>query len=136
MGAPAYLQNWNFTPVLGDCKFTVSFAWDEDLGTPGAILVRNAHHGEFYLKTVTLDDVPGRGPIHFVCNSWVYPDEKYQSDRVFFANKASNSAVIKIALLMFPSDRVTYKVFLILYLCRRIFRMKCQDHFVSTERKS
>ncbi|KAK6243130.1 hypothetical protein QUC31_009539 [Theobroma cacao] len=87
MGAPAYLQNWNFTPVLGDCKFTVSFAWDEDLGTPGAILVRNAHHGEFYLKTVTLDDVPGRGPIHFVCNSWVYPDEKYQSDRVFFANK-------------------------------------------------
>ncbi|OMO61205.1 Lipoxygenase [Corchorus capsularis] len=36
---------------------------------------------------VTLDDVPGHGRIHFVCNSWVYPAHRYKYDRVFFSNK-------------------------------------------------
>ncbi|XVF06077.1 hypothetical protein REPUB_Repub06bG0017300 [Reevesia pubescens] len=87
IGPPAYLQNWSFKTLLGDSKFNVKFDWNEDFGTPGAIMVRNAHHGEFYLKTVTLEDVPGRGRIHFICNSWIYNEEKYQTDRVFFANK-------------------------------------------------
>ncbi|PQQ06498.1 putative linoleate 9S-lipoxygenase 5 isoform X2 [Prunus yedoensis var. nudiflora] len=39
------------------------------------------------LHTVTLEDVPGEGRVHFVCNSWVYPAEKYTKDRVFFVNK-------------------------------------------------
>ncbi|KAB1227150.1 putative linoleate 9S-lipoxygenase 5 [Morella rubra] len=28
-----------------------------------------------------------QGRIHFVCNSWVYPADKYKKDRVFFSNK-------------------------------------------------
>ncbi|GKD40402.1 probable linoleate 9S-lipoxygenase 5, partial [Tanacetum coccineum] len=54
---------------------------------PGAFLVQNKHHSEFYLKTLTLDDVPGHGKVHFVCNSWVYPTKRYTKDRVFFTNK-------------------------------------------------
>lgn len=54
---------------------------------PGAFLIKNFHHSEFYLKTLTLENVPGHGNIHFDCNSWVYPAEKYKSDRVFFTNQ-------------------------------------------------
>ncbi|PQQ06496.1 putative linoleate 9S-lipoxygenase 5 [Prunus yedoensis var. nudiflora] len=52
--------------------------------------------GELVGKVVSLQlissvngdpDVPGEGRIHFVCNSWVYPADKYKKDRVFFANK-------------------------------------------------
>ncbi|KAG2395137.1 linoleate 9S-lipoxygenase [Vigna angularis] len=58
-----------------------------DPGTPGAFLIRNHHHTEFYLKSMTLENVPGHGVIHFNCNSWVYPAHKYKKDRIFFSNK-------------------------------------------------
>ncbi|KAE8010207.1 hypothetical protein FH972_006597 [Carpinus fangiana] len=67
--------------------FKVTFGWDEDIAIPGAFLIRNNHHSEFYLKSLTLEDVPGQGRIHFVCNSWVYPADQYKNDRVFFSNK-------------------------------------------------
>ncbi|KAM1749601.1 hypothetical protein ACFX12_010442 [Malus domestica] len=90
VGKPAYLENWvtTITPLTaGETAFDVTFDWDEEIGVPGAFIVRNYHHSEFYLKTVTLEDVPGEGRVHFVCNSWVYPADKYKKDRVFFANK-------------------------------------------------
>lgn len=93
VGEPAYLENWITTiaPLAaGESAFNVSFDWDEELGVPGAFIIRNNHHNEFYLKSVTLEDVPGQGPIHFVCNSWVYPAKRYKKDRVFFANKVSH----------------------------------------------
>lgn len=71
----------------GDDSFNVSFDWDESVGIPGAFIIRNHHHSQLYLKTVTLEDVPGHGPVHFVCSSWVYPAHRYKHDRVFFANK-------------------------------------------------
>ncbi|BBN69249.1 lipoxygenase 1 [Prunus dulcis] len=60
LGEPAYLEDWitTITPLT-----------------------------EFFLKTITLEDVPREGRVHFVCNSWVYPAEKYTKDRVFFVNK-------------------------------------------------
>jgi len=90
-GNPAYLENWisTITPLIaGESAFKVTFEWDEEqIGIPGAFLIRNNHHSEFYLKSLTLQDVPGHGRIHFVCNSWVYPADKYKYDRVFFSNK-------------------------------------------------
>jgi linoleate 9S-lipoxygenase len=90
-GNPAYLENWisTITPLIaGESAFKVTFEWDEEeIGIPGAFLIRNNHHSEFYLKSLTLQDVPGHGRIHFVCNSWVYPADKYKNDRVFFSNK-------------------------------------------------
>ncbi|XVF41919.1 hypothetical protein PTKIN_Ptkin01aG0319500 [Pterospermum kingtungense] len=84
------MQKWNLTFSMlacGGCSYKVSFEWDEDLGTPGAIILRNNHASEFFLKTITLEDVPGAGRIHFLCNSWVYPDKIYNKPRVFFSNK-------------------------------------------------
>ncbi|KAL0388621.1 UNVERIFIED_CONTAM: Linoleate 9S-lipoxygenase 5 [Sesamum radiatum] len=92
LGKEAYLENWvsKFTSLSAEAEatFDVSFTWDESLGVPGAFIVRNHHHSQFYLKTLTLEDVPGHGQVHFVCNSWVYPTHRYKYDRVFFTNKA------------------------------------------------
>lgn len=93
VGEPAYLEDWITTiaPLTpGDIAFKVTFDWDDEIGVPGAFIIRNNHHSEFYLKTLTLEDVPGQGRIHFVCNSWVYPAKRYKKDRIFFANKVSD----------------------------------------------
>lgn len=90
VGKPAYLEDWitTITPLTaGDSAFEVNFDWDEKIGVPGAFIIRNEHRFEFYLKTLTLHNVPDHGRLHFVCNSWVYPTDKYKTDRIFFANK-------------------------------------------------
>lgn len=75
--------------TAGDSAYDVTFDWEEDIGIPGAFLITNSHHSQFYLKSLTLEDVPGHGhaPIHFVCNSWIYPSHRYTKPRVFFANQ-------------------------------------------------
>ncbi|XP_039018249.1 linoleate 9S-lipoxygenase 6-like [Hibiscus syriacus] len=91
LGKMEGLEYWNltFTPPLAgsDSLYKVTFEWDVEFGIPGAIILRNNHVAEFFLKTITLEDVPGAGRIHFVCNSWVYPDRQYKQPRVFFPNK-------------------------------------------------
>ncbi|CAH9073719.1 unnamed protein product [Cuscuta epithymum] len=87
----AYLENWVLKNVLlaeGESAFQVTFEWTEDFGVPGAFIIKNNHPNEFFLKTLTLEDVPSHGQVHFVCFSWVYPASKYHYDRVFFANQA------------------------------------------------
>ena len=73
--------------TAGDTLFGITFDWDEAFGVPGAFIIRNHHQSQFYLKTVTLEDVPGHGRVHFICNSRVYPTKRYKYDRVFFSNK-------------------------------------------------
>ena len=92
LGKKAYLEKWITTITsltAGETAFTISFDWDESMGVPGALMVRNHHHSQFYLKTITLEDVPGHGRVHFVCNSWVYPAHRYNYDRIFFSNKVT-----------------------------------------------
>ena len=94
------MEDWitTITPLTaGESAFKVTFDWEDEIGVPGAFLIKNNHHSEFYLKTLTLEDVPVGGKktrIHFVCNSWVYPADKYESDRVFFANKVTDSLLV------------------------------------------
>ncbi|KAK9992582.1 hypothetical protein SO802_027567 [Lithocarpus litseifolius] len=90
LGKAAHLEKWvtTITPLTAaETVFSISFYWDESMGVPEAFIVRNHHHSQFYLKTVTLEDVPGHGLVHFVCNSWVYPAHHYRYNRVFFSNK-------------------------------------------------
>lgn len=89
LGKPANIEHWStIRATAGESTLQVSFDWDEEIGTPGAVLIRNNHYSEFYLKTLTLNGVPGQhGDIHFICNSWIYPVEKYEKDRIFFSNK-------------------------------------------------
>ncbi|KAK2999071.1 hypothetical protein RJ639_024030 [Escallonia herrerae] len=109
LGKPAYLEDWittisSLTP--GDTAYEVEFDWQEDIGIPGAFIISNLHHSEFYLKTFTLQDVPGHGRIHFVCNSWVYPAEKYKSDRVFFTNQTYLPCETPAALIQYRAEEL------------------------------
>ncbi|XP_031499214.1 probable linoleate 9S-lipoxygenase 5 [Nymphaea colorata] len=91
VGEPAFLEDWPKLPAavaVRDTTFKVEFYLDEEFGTPGAFIIRNLHKSEFYLKTMTLQNVPGKGKVHFACYSWVYPADKYKYDRVFFANQS------------------------------------------------
>ncbi|KAK9076989.1 hypothetical protein SSX86_005324 [Deinandra increscens subsp. villosa] len=89
VGNPAILEDWNSsTFTIDELTHEVNFEWNEEIGLPGAVSVKNNHHSEFFLKTITLENVPGHGEVHFICNSWVYPSKRYQKDRVFFSNKA------------------------------------------------
>ncbi|KAK4266355.1 hypothetical protein QN277_027295 [Acacia crassicarpa] len=91
LGKVTHLENWITTissvAATTDTEFSVTIDWHESMGVPGAFIIRNHHHSQFYLKTVTLEDIPGHGPVHFVCNSWVYPAHRYKYNRVFFPNK-------------------------------------------------
>jgi linoleate 9S-lipoxygenase len=91
VGKAANLENWvtTITPLTADhATFGVTFEWDKEIGVPGAFLITNHHHHEFYLKTLTLEAVPGHGRLHFVCNSWIYPTNYYNNkDRIFFTNQ-------------------------------------------------
>uniref|UniRef100_A0A0E0KHV4 Lipoxygenase n=1 Tax=Oryza punctata TaxID=4537 RepID=A0A0E0KHV4_ORYPU len=112
VGAEASLEQWltSSLPSLttGESRFGVTFDWDvEKLGVPGAIIVKNHHSNEFFLKTITLDDVPGRaGAVIFVANSWVYPADKYRYDRVFFANDAYLPSQMPAALKPYRDDEL------------------------------
>ncbi|KAD4179637.1 hypothetical protein E3N88_28228 [Mikania micrantha] len=71
-----------------DSTFELEFNWEDEIGVPGAFLIINRHNKEFYLKTLTLTQIPDVGRVHFVCNSWVYPEEHYTNRyRVFFSNQ-------------------------------------------------
>ncbi|EXC17575.1 Linoleate 9S-lipoxygenase 5 [Morus notabilis] len=90
LGKVAYLEKWisTISPTAArETQFTVTFEWGETMGLPGAFIIKNHHHSQFFLKTVTLEDVPGHGRVHFVCNSWVYPTHRYKYNRVFFSSK-------------------------------------------------
>lgn len=89
IGEPATFDHSVFRlPLLvaGETEFEIKFKFNETDGIPGAIIVKNNHSDEFYLKSVTIEDFPGKGRIHFACNSWVYNVNKYHYDRIFFAN--------------------------------------------------
>lgn len=86
LGNPTHLRDENNSG--NESKFNVTFDWDEEVGAPGAFIIKNFNPSEFFLKKLTLEvDDPSHDSIHFVCNSWVYPAEKYKSDRVFFVNQ-------------------------------------------------
>ncbi|KAF9618796.1 hypothetical protein IFM89_002664 [Coptis chinensis] len=90
LGQPAYLEELNkklSSTAAGATIFKATFDWNEDIGIPGAFIIKNHHQSEFYLKSVTLEDFPGLGRIHFNCNSWIYPTKKYKYNRVFFPNQ-------------------------------------------------
>ncbi|KAG5626141.1 hypothetical protein H5410_011359 [Solanum commersonii] len=89
LGNPTHLGDES--KVGDESKFSVTFDLDEEFGAPGAFIIKNFNPSEFFLKKLTLEvevDDPSHGDMHFVCNSWVYPVEKYKSDRIFFVNQA------------------------------------------------
>ncbi|KAJ1286609.1 hypothetical protein BS78_03G365300 [Paspalum vaginatum] len=110
VGAEASLEQWLLNPpplLASENQFKVTFDWEvAKHGVPGAIIVKNNHASEFFLKTVTLDDVPGRGTVVFVANSWVFPQSKYRYSRVFFANDTYLPSQMPAALKPYRDDEL------------------------------
>ncbi|BAF13126.1 linoleate 9S-lipoxygenase 2 [Oryza sativa Japonica Group] len=110
VGTEASLEQWlTSLPSLttGESKFGVTFEWEvEKMGIPGAIIVKNNHAAEFFLKTITLDNVPGHGAVVFVANSWIYPASKYRYNRVFFSNDTSLPSKMPAALKPYRDDEL------------------------------
>ena len=100
MGNKTYLEGFvTSAPFLGagQCAFDVHFRWDSDMGIPGAFYIENKMKGgEFFLVSLTLQDIPNHGTINFVCNSWIYNYKKYKTERIFFANKVIMKNIIFI----------------------------------------
>ena len=92
VGNTAYLEGVidNLSTLgAGQSAFTIHFDYDSNFGIPGAFYIKNFMTTEFFLVSLTLEDIPNQGTIHFVCNSWIYNAKYYQSDRIFFANNVS-----------------------------------------------
>ncbi|ONM35743.1 lipoxygenase2, partial [Zea mays] len=110
LGAEASLEQWLLNPpplLSSENQFRVTFDWEvEKQGIPGAIIVKNNHASEFFLKTITLNDVPGHGTIVFVANSWIYPQSKYRYNRVFFSNDTYLPSQMPAALKPYRDDEL------------------------------
>ncbi|XP_027336929.1 seed linoleate 9S-lipoxygenase-like isoform X2 [Abrus precatorius] len=90
VGSEAYLDKHLPTlPTLGARQdaFSVYFEWNADFGIPGAFYIKNFMTDEFFLVSVTLEDIPNHGTIHFLCKSWIYNFNRYhKKGRIFFDN--------------------------------------------------
>lgn len=139
-GEESYLERWVSTisslTSASDTEFWVTFDWDhEKMGVPGAFIIRNHHKSQFYLKTVTIEDIPGHGPVNFVCNSWVYPAHRYTHDRVFFSNKVTHllqsSFTIMLEFLEFTLlDTKSFHKYTILYRNRERLKYFIQHQWI------
>ncbi|KAL6893707.1 hypothetical protein ACP4OV_007805 [Aristida adscensionis] len=90
----------------GENVFRVNFEWDKSQGIPGAVIVKNLQHGEIFLKTLTLEGVPGRGTVVFIANSWIYNHKLYSYDRVFFANDTYLPSKMPAPLVPYRQDEL------------------------------
>ncbi|PNX98378.1 seed lipoxygenase, partial [Trifolium pratense] len=54
-------------PTLGagQSAFKIHFEWDDDMGIPGAFYIKNFMQTEFFLVSLTLEDIPNHGSIYF-----------------------------------------------------------------------
>nr|XP_016439144.1 PREDICTED: probable linoleate 9S-lipoxygenase 5 [Nicotiana tabacum] len=106
LGNPSHLRDENKSG--SESKFCVTFEWDHEvLGAPGAFIIKNFNTSEFYLKSLTLEaSDPSQDTVQFVCNSWVYPAEKYKSGRIFFVNQAWLPSETPAALRVYREEEL------------------------------
>ncbi|WVZ25365.1 hypothetical protein V8G54_003909 [Vigna mungo] len=109
VGKETYLEKHIPTlPTFGDRRdaFAVNFEWDANFGIPGAFYIRNFTYDEFFLVSVTLDDIPNHGSIQFVCNSWIYNFKSYKKDRIFFANNTYVTSATPAPLVKYRKEEL------------------------------
>ncbi|XP_038877029.1 probable linoleate 9S-lipoxygenase 5 [Benincasa hispida] len=111
VGKKVYLEKWSSKMKCGGdfVSFEVNFKWDEEIGLPGAFIIKNRHLTKFYLKSFSLENVPHHGNIHFDCNSWIYPFSicpPLKSKRIFFTNKAYLPQQTPEPLLTYRNDEL------------------------------
>ncbi|KAL6643139.1 hypothetical protein ACP70R_021320 [Stipagrostis hirtigluma subsp. patula] len=99
----------------GETQLDVELAWDESLGAPGAVVVRNHSDFPVYLKLLSLsfpaasfgagDGGGAPAGVHFACHGWVYPVGKHPY-RLFFTSDACVKENTPSALLKYREDEL------------------------------
>ncbi|KAK7255645.1 hypothetical protein RIF29_29060 [Crotalaria pallida] len=109
VGKQTFLEN--HLPTLpnltaGQSAYDIFFEWDDDFGIPGAFYIQNFMQVEFFLVSVTLEDIPNQGSIHFDCSSWIYNANKYKKDRIFFVNQTYLPSQTPPALVKYREEEL------------------------------
>ncbi|XP_078444696.1 lipoxygenase 3 [Wolffia australiana] len=84
----AVLGGWTEKMKAGGDKavLTAEFTSDSSFGTPGAAVLTNRHHREFFVESIVVEGFLS-GPAHFSCHSWVQSCWEQPDKRVFFSDK-------------------------------------------------
>lgn len=91
LSAKSTIQGWltsngDVDLVADEDFYSITFKVPRDFGTPAAIVIRNNHPNEFFLKSLAIQG-PDKRTIDFPANAWIHKHEHYAKDRVFFYNK-------------------------------------------------
>lgn len=94
----------------GNSELDVDLIWDEALGAPGAVVVKNHSDFPVYLRLLSVPAGVGgaddeAAAVHFACNGWVYPVDKHPY-RLFFTNDACVKEETPSALLKYREDEL------------------------------
>ncbi|XP_002448678.1 linoleate 9S-lipoxygenase [Sorghum bicolor] len=97
----------------GDTELDVDLTWDEALGAPGAVVVKNHSDFPVYLRLLSMptrvlgadDKAATTAAVHFACNGWVYPVDKHPY-RLFFTNDACVKEETPSSLLKYREDEL------------------------------
>ncbi|TVU04439.1 hypothetical protein EJB05_49981, partial [Eragrostis curvula] len=89
----------------GETEMDTTISWDEKLGAPGAVFVKNHSDFPVYLKLLSCSLPSACGAVHFACNGWVYPVGKHPY-RLFFTNDAYVKEKTPSALLKYREDEL------------------------------
>ena len=95
MSRKAIICGWSEKRKAGDERvvLTVEISVDSNFGTPGAILVMNSCHREFFLEKLVVEGFLSGG-VHFGCHSWVQPSSNNLEKIVFFSNTVSDHSFL------------------------------------------
>ncbi|XP_042437577.1 linoleate 13S-lipoxygenase 2-1, chloroplastic-like [Zingiber officinale] len=75
---------------IGRITYEATFSVPENFGEIGAVVVRNEHHKELFLKDIVLTiDGDDSAPLLFDCKSWSHSKFDDSQDRVFFTSNKS-----------------------------------------------
>ncbi|KAK1294194.1 hypothetical protein QJS10_CPA16g00199 [Acorus calamus] len=68
-------------------EYAVDFNVSSGFGQPGAVLITNLHHKEFYLMEIVVHGFID-GPVFFPANSWIHSRNDNPKSRIIFHNHA------------------------------------------------
>ncbi|KAK1294193.1 hypothetical protein QJS10_CPA16g00198 [Acorus calamus] len=68
-------------------EYAVDFNVSSGFGRPGAVLITNLHHKEFYLMEIVVHGFID-GPVFFPANSWIHSRNDNPKSRTIFNNRA------------------------------------------------
>ncbi|GAA0170917.1 oxygenase [Lithospermum erythrorhizon] len=107
LSQPAYLKKGMRNKDNNMITYKVKFEVTEDFGTPGAFIITNRQKDKFFLQSATLQ-VQHNPTVHFECNSWIYPTQLTNQERVFFSNTCYLPGQTPASLILLRKEELAH----------------------------